>query len=98
MTYLRLTLCIIGFAASFLVADDARAQQGPRRLSRSERSVLQNQPRAPVRRRRLYQNPQPALHQPVHEAPELDPAGASAVGMIVIGAGLILLERRRRTA
>lgn len=33
-----------------------------------------------------------------HAAPELDPAGAAAMGLIVMGAGVIVLERRRRMA
>ena len=36
--------------------------------------------------------------KPVQSAPELDPSGAAAVGMILLGAGAILVERRRRLA
>lgn len=34
----------------------------------------------------------------VHSAPELDPAGASAVALLLAGAGVMLVDRRRRAS
>ncbi len=107
MMYLaRVFVSVMAFtgASALLSTPEAAAQSKPKPLvsvkERSFKAVTREGLKEMKldKRRWVRANVKQPGGKTVHGAPELDPAGAAAVGMILIGAGVILFERRRRTA
>lgn len=107
MTYFaRVFLSVMAFTgtSAVLSAPEAAAQETRRPLVSVKERIFNavtrdGQTEMKLGKRRWVQaNAGKPGGKTAHAAPELDPAGAAAVGMILIGAGVILFERRRRTA
>lgn len=69
--------------------EDANAQSRLREALEDARERAQD--RREARRDRRQQR------RAAHAAPELDPAAAASVGLLVVGAAVIVLDRRRRS-
>lgn len=88
----RAAVTLIFVAPLFFHVDsaEARSRQEPG-LVKSKLRCAQKARRGRFHNRRCRRSPS----RPIHSAPELDPTAATSVVLLLAGAGIMMLDRRR---